>query len=128
MLRARSTAVAATDTDFDATPVSLVIQGPDVQALSRYATEIVRRLRREWPDLPESLEDLADLEIADVSAGTSAVGQVVGTQDLPIAGSQCHAAEGDREGDSEPDHPSTQRPPATPPHSGGGHAFFRPSR
>ncbi len=30
-------------TNFDATPVSLVIQGPDVQTLSRFATEIVHR-------------------------------------------------------------------------------------
>ncbi len=30
-------------TSFDATPVSLVIQGPDVQQLSTYANEIVRR-------------------------------------------------------------------------------------
>ena len=56
------------------------------------------------------------------------VGQVVGAQDLPVARPQRHAAEGDREGNAQPDHPTTQRPLATPGRSGGGHARARPSR
>jgi serine/threonine-protein kinase len=41
------------------------------------AAEIVRRLRRQWPDLPDSVEAIAALDAADIWAGSSTVGQVV---------------------------------------------------
>src|SRR6185436_18540999 len=44
-------------TSFDATPVSLVIQGPDVQQLSKYSTEIVRRAK----ELPGFVNVRSDL-------------------------------------------------------------------
>jgi multidrug efflux pump len=44
-------------TSFDATPVSLVIQGPDVSELSKYSTEIVRRAR----ELPGFVNVRSDL-------------------------------------------------------------------
>ena len=46
------------------------------------AAEIVRRLRREWPDLPDSVEAIAALDAADIWAGSSTVGQVVGPPGL----------------------------------------------
>jgi multidrug efflux pump len=44
-------------TSFDATPVSLVIQGPNVQQLSKYSTEIVRRAK----ELPGFVNVRSDL-------------------------------------------------------------------
>ncbi len=44
-------------TSFDATPVSLVIQGPNVEQLSRYSTEIVRRAQ----ELPGFVNVRSDL-------------------------------------------------------------------
>lgn len=46
------------------------------------AAEIVRRLRRQWPDLPDSPDEIAALDAADISASASTVGQLGATPGL----------------------------------------------
>jgi len=46
------------------------------------AAEIVRRLRSQWPDLPDSPDEIAALDAADISASASTVGQLGATPGL----------------------------------------------